>query len=139
MRVAVPLYGDLVSPRFGSEVVFLIASIEEGQLHEEQTVEARNLGPSRLAELLVSLGVTKVICGGIQHELQRAIERRGIDVIWGIIGPASDALAALLAGSLHSDQFVRRSGKAAGKGTPSGGPGDGHPVQGARRPGKGTL
>jgi len=139
MRVAVPLYGDWVSPRFGSDVVFLIASIKGGQLHEGQTVAARNLGPSQLPELLVSLKVAKVICGGIQHELHRAIERRGIDVIWGIIGPASDALAALLEGSLHSDQFVSRSGKAPGQSAPSGGPGDGRPLQGARRPGKETL
>ena len=108
MRVAVPRYGDLVSPRFGSKVTLLVASIENGRIREQQTVEALNTGPNQLPELLVSLGVTNVICGGIQHELHRAIERRGIEVIWGIIGPVSDALTALLEGSLHSDQFVGR-------------------------------
>jgi len=119
MRVAIPLYGDQVSPRFGSKVLFSVASIEDGQIREKQTVEAKNLGPSQLPDLLASLGVTKVICGGIQHELQRAMERRGIEVTWNIIGPASDALSALLEGSLHNDQFVGRSEKARGRVTPS--------------------
>jgi len=134
MRVAVPLYGDLVSPRFGAKVTLLVALIEDGQILERQTVEALNRAPNQLPDLLSSLAVAKVICGGIQHELHRAIERRGIEVIWGVIGPASDALADLLAGSLHCDQFVGQSGSTRARGRTSEGRVGGRPRRGARRP-----
>jgi len=112
MRVAIPLFGDQVSPRFGPGRHFMLASIEDGQIQEKQLVEAQDAAQSQLPTFLASLGVTKLICGGIQHQLQRDMECHGIDVIWGIIGPASEALCALANGTLHNDQFVGRESKA---------------------------
>lgn len=110
MRVAIPLFGDDVSPRLGPRSSFLIASVAKGRISDKQVVEAKNVAWPRLPEFLVSLGVRKVVCGGIQHELQQELEHRGVEVVWGVIGPASDALSALADGTLHSDQFVRRGG-----------------------------
>ncbi len=110
MYVAIPLFGEEVSPRVGPRNSFLIASIAEGRICDRQIVEARNIAWPHLPEFLVSLGVTKVVCGGIGHELEQELERQGIEVVWGVIGPASDALSALAEGTLHSDQFVRRGG-----------------------------
>ena len=50
----------------------------------------------------------KVICGGVQRHLQSEMESRGIEVIWGVIGPAADALVALRDGTLRRDQFICR-------------------------------
>ncbi len=112
MRVAIPLHGDEVSPRIGSRALFLVASIEEGRIVEEHLVDTQNRVWLDLAVFLASQGITTMICGGIQRELQSEIEGRGIEVIWGIIGPASAALMALISGTLHSDQFVGRDAKA---------------------------
>jgi hypothetical protein len=43
--------------------------------------------------------------------LLREIERVGIKVYWGVIGLAAQALAALIDGTLHSDQFVARDAR----------------------------
>ena len=86
----------------------LVASIEGGQIQDKQTVEAENMTCSQLPGFLASLGVSKMICGGIERPVQQEIESRGIEVIWGVIGPAAEALWALVKGTLHENQFVRR-------------------------------
>ncbi len=108
MRVAVAVFGSDVSPRFGCSGKFLVASIEDGQIQDEQIVEAENMTCSQLPDFLASLGVSEMICGGIERPVQEEIESRGIEVIWGIIGPTAEALSALVKGTLRQSQFVRR-------------------------------
>jgi hypothetical protein len=41
-----------------------------------------------------------VISGGMNQHFQSLFRRRGIEVIWGIIGEADDVLAAFMTGRL---------------------------------------
>lgn len=140
MKVAVPLFGEDVSPRFGCSAHILIATIDESGIHAEGIRDITGLATWQLPEFLASLDVTKVICGGMHWRFQEEMQRRGIDVIWGVIGPAADALAALQSGSLQKDQFLCR-----GRFGPGGwgrgrqGQGQGRVQQGGRGhgPGKG--
>jgi len=108
VRVAVPLFGEDVSPRFGYSTQVLIATIDESGIQTEGIRDISGLAPWQLPEFLVSLGVAKLICGGMHWRFQEEMQRRGIEVIWGVIGPAADALAAYQAGTLQSDQFLCR-------------------------------
>ncbi|MBN1341307.1 MAG: hypothetical protein JXQ73_01430 [Phycisphaerae bacterium] len=112
MRVAVPLFGQEVSPRFGCGGELLIASIENGTLQGTEVERTGELSFPQWPTFLASLNVAVLICGGIHHDLLREIERLGIKVYWGVIGPVSQALAALIDGTLRNDQFVGRSPKA---------------------------
>ena len=140
MKVAIPLFGDEVSPRFGYSRQFLIASIEDGRLGPQEVQEVGHLAPWQLVAFLTSLGVAKVICGGVHPRFQEEMDRCGIEVIWGVIGPAAEALSALAKGTLRSDQFVcpgrHRRGFGRGRGR-SGGPGGGGGRGGPRRQGRG--
>jgi len=106
MKIAVFLFGQEVSPRFGCSGQVLVASVQDGGLASQQVTDVSCLAPWQLPDFLASLGVEKVVCGGIHRRHQMELERRGIEVIWGVIGPASQAVAALLDGTLRSDQFV---------------------------------
>jgi len=107
MKVAVPLFGEDVSPRFGYMNDVLIATIDETGIRTEEIKDVTSLAPWQLPEFLASLGIAKVICGGMHWRFQYMMQRSGIEVIWGVIGPAADALAALQAGRLRNDQFLR--------------------------------
>ena len=108
MRVAVPLFGDEVSPRFGYSTELLVATVGEDGIRSEEVKDIAGLAPWQVIEDLSSSGVVKVICGGVQRHLQSEMEGRGMEVIWGVIGPAADALVALRDGTLRRDQFICR-------------------------------
>jgi predicted Fe-Mo cluster-binding NifX family protein len=119
MLVAIPLFGDEVSPRFGWCAEVLLASVDDGQVQQQEVRDVRHLAPCQLPEFLQLLAVEKVICGGVSQSFQKEMERRGMEVIWGVIGTACDALAALMKGTLQPDQFVcpgRRGGTRRGGG-----------------------
>ena len=106
MRVAVPIFGEDVSPRFGYSRQLLLAEVDERGVRTEGTQDLSAYPPWQWAELFASQGVAKVICGGMHPRFREELERRGIQVIWGVIGPVADALVAFQRGELQSDQFI---------------------------------
>ena len=137
MKAAIPLFGDDVSPRFGCSGRFLVASIEENRVQARNEEAVTHLDPWKFPEFLASQGVTQVICGGVHRRFQMELERLGIKVIWGVIGPAEEALAAFLNGTLKSNQFVCGDfRKRRGRGHGHQGPGHKNPPgRGGRRGG----
>ncbi|GMU24793.1 MAG: hypothetical protein AMXMBFR13_48640 [Phycisphaerae bacterium] len=106
MNVAVPLFGQYVSPRLGSISRLLIARTNEGRVQHSQILEIEDLSAANLPDWLMAMRVGTLICGGIAHCDRQALESHGIEVIWGVIGLADTAVSALAAGALHNDQFV---------------------------------
>jgi predicted Fe-Mo cluster-binding NifX family protein len=141
MKVAVPVFGEEVSPRFGCSTHALVATVDQGGVQIEGMQDLSQVPPWQWPDLFSSLGVAKVVCGGMHGRFQEELERRGIEVIWGVIGPAADALAALQKGTLRSDQFLcrgrrRRRGRGRGGQMGQGPPpwsGGGGPGRGSRR------
>lgn len=137
MKVAVPLFNQEVSPRFGCSSHVLLADVESAGVQAERVEDLSHLPPWQWASYLAQQGVTTVICGGIHQRFQEAFATVGIQVIWGVIGPAADALAALRQGTLQPNQFVcpgrhgrrgqgrgggRGRGRGAGRQPPTSGP-----------------
>lgn len=143
MRVAIPLFGDEVSPRFGCSTQFLLATLDGNRVQNEELEDVGHLAPWQFADYLASRQVAAVICGGVHRHFQDELERRGMEVIWGVIGPAADALVAMASGTLRRDQFLcpgrhgrgGRGGRGRGRG-PGGGPPQ-FPGSGQNRPGRG--
>ena len=100
MRVAVPLFGTRVSPRFDCGAVLLVAEVANGTANAaEQVVDASRNSLERVARLR-QLGVDTVICGAITGFLLRHLTANGIRVYPWVFCEASDALAALAQGKL---------------------------------------
>lgn len=106
MKTAIALFGDEVSPRFGCAREFLLVTHENGRSTDRTTVETAAVAPGRVPALLESLGVTEVICGGIHRRFLHDLRARGVQVVWGVIGPAEDALEARLADRIRTNQVV---------------------------------
>jgi len=107
MKIAIPLFGSRVSPRFGCEPEILIVDIENHQEINRQKFSTIGLGiPQRIA-LLSSLAIDILICGGIDIFCLRSLSSRGFQIIPGVIGEADEALNCFLSGKLREGQCVR--------------------------------
>jgi predicted Fe-Mo cluster-binding NifX family protein len=100
MKLAIMLYGTRVSPRFGYSDGVLIVEVNKQKEIDRKTMEVRNYFPEQIPEILDEAGVQAVISGGMNHRFQNLFRVRGIEVIWGIIGEADDALTAFSCGQL---------------------------------------
>jgi len=100
MKLAIMLYGTRVSPRYGYSQGVLIVEVNNQGEFGRKTLEIGQYYPERIPELLSKEGVEVVISGGMNQHFQNLFNLRGIDVIWGIIGEANDALAAFRDGQL---------------------------------------
>ncbi|HIE28501.1 TPA: hypothetical protein EYP66_14570 [Candidatus Poribacteria bacterium] len=108
MRIAIPLFGSRVSPRFGCEPEVLIVDVEGRKEINRRKFSTMGLGiPERLS-LLSSLAVNTLICGGIDIFCLRSFSSKGFQIIPGVIGEADEALRYFLSGKLRAGQCVRR-------------------------------
>jgi predicted Fe-Mo cluster-binding NifX family protein len=108
MRIAIPLFGSRVSPRFGCEPEVLIVDIEERKEISRQKFSTVGLGIPQRISLLSSLAVNTLICGGIDIFCLRSLSGRGFQIIPGVIGEADEVLEYFLSGKLREGQCVRR-------------------------------
>lgn len=99
MKVAVPLLGNDVAPRFGEASQFLIAESHNGPVVSFATVDIDHLGDwiFRLSEL-ESFGVKVALCCGFNRLYWPLAIERGIRVITGATGDARKLVEAFVHG-----------------------------------------
>ncbi len=98
MRVAVPLFGQDVAPRFGYADGFLIAEIADEQvIRADQIATVTDGWMNRLGELR-DLGVEVLLCGGFNRAFVPLAEDLGINVLVGLIGNARQVVKAFARG-----------------------------------------
>lgn len=117
MRIAVPTNdGVSISPHFGRSAAFLVFDIQDKSIKARETRsnagchshtpghsqrQACEHGEHSHAGILAPLADCElVICSGIGDGAGRALEARGVKTILVEPGPAEDAVAAWLAGTL---------------------------------------
>jgi len=102
MKVAIPLYGNRISPRFGYTSDFLIVELQGKKEIDRRALTMEISHPARMADRLASEGVSLVLSGGMNAHFQEQFRLRNIAVIWGLIGEAEDVLATYLDGQVFS-------------------------------------
>ncbi len=100
MRVAVPTFGDRVSPRFDCAACFLMLTVDGDCVTQRQEVSAVDWTPHDRIHRLVELGVEVVICGGIDRWSAAALRSGGITLYAWVSGRIDDSLDALRRGAL---------------------------------------
>jgi predicted Fe-Mo cluster-binding NifX family protein len=100
MKLAIMLYGTRVSPRFGYSQGVMIVEVSDHQGIRKKTLETKDYYPEQIPIVLGKEGVEVVIAGGMNNHFQDLFRSQGIQVIWGIIGEANDAVAAFKDGQL---------------------------------------
>ena len=100
MKLAIMLYGTRVSPRFGYSQGVMIIEVDGKEEIRRKTLKVDDYYPEEIPLVLGKEGVGVVISGGMNKHFQDLFRSQDIQVMWGIIGEADDALAAFVAGQL---------------------------------------
>ena len=100
MRVAVPLFGTRVAPRFDSGGVLLLAELGDGKVLSSRQIADATTHPLRRVARLRELGVDAVVCGAVTGFVVRLLTANGIRVFGWVFAEAAEALGALALGKL---------------------------------------
>ena len=98
MKLAIPLYTNRVSPRFGYSRRFLVVDIKADHELGREVLAVDIQSPPQIAKCFAAEGIDLVLCGGMNSAFQKEFQLRNIGVIWGLIGEAEDVLTAYLKG-----------------------------------------
>ena len=115
MKIAIPLFGHRVAPRFDCSQRLCLASIENQAIAERQWLVVRGMSTSEKIKLLSALGVEILICGGIDPQSVRQLSVDGIRLFAWVTGEAEDALQYLLAGKMDSGLMLGPGGRCQGR------------------------
>ena len=111
MKVAIPLFGTRIAPRFGFAPEVLVAEINGGSVVGGRTIVTTGINPQQTVALLAGQGVTTIICSGISGFWQNIVAARGIRLIPGVVGEVEDVLTAFAAGKLQPDPVAPAGGR----------------------------
>jgi predicted Fe-Mo cluster-binding NifX family protein len=95
MKIAIPTFGDRVSPRFDCAQKFLVVTLTHGEVAERQELNATDWAPHDRINRLMSLGVDTVVCGGIDRWSTDSLLSVGIQVHGWVTGSIEETLRAL--------------------------------------------
>jgi predicted Fe-Mo cluster-binding NifX family protein len=101
MRVAIPVFGKRISPRFEFSPEVWIVEVERGRVVGQEKLSTARLNLSQRLEKVTLNGLDKLICGGIDPFSRTQLGTRGIDVIQDVIGEAEIVIDLFMRGRLR--------------------------------------
>ncbi|MFC1565222.1 NifB/NifX family molybdenum-iron cluster-binding protein [candidate division KSB1 bacterium] len=102
MKIAIPIFGIRVSPRFISSDLFLVVDTQDGEILNKETIPFNDPHPLKCSRFLMDMGVEMIICGGINRFSEQQLNFNGIKVFPWITGEVNDVLQSFLKGDLDS-------------------------------------
>ena len=100
MRVAIPLYGNRVSPRFAYSDSTLVADIADGHVVRQETVATGHLLDEQRLEQLQRMGIDVFVCGAAEPGFLAAAGSLDIRAIPDVAGEVDEVLDLLMQGRL---------------------------------------
>jgi predicted Fe-Mo cluster-binding NifX family protein len=110
MRIAVTYDNGQIWQHFGKTEFFKFYDVEDGRIIKSEVVSTNGAGHGALADFLAENKVDAVICGGVGSPMIGRLEGYGIKAYPGVAGDADQAVAALLGGTLKTDEAAVHSG-----------------------------
>ena len=110
MKIAIPLFGNRISPRFDFSPELWIITVEYGQVVDQERLLVENLNLLQRLDQLTSHKVNQVICGGIDGLSRNQLGSRGIDVVQDVIGDAEAVFDLFMRGRLRPGFCCERRG-----------------------------
>jgi predicted Fe-Mo cluster-binding NifX family protein len=111
MKIAIPIFGNRISPRFDFSPELWVIEVEKGEVLGQEKLPTANLNLPQRLEQITSNGVDKVICGGIDGFSRNQLGSRGIDVIQDVIGDAEIVFDLFMGGRLRPGFCCEKRGR----------------------------
>ena len=115
MKIAIPLFGTRISPRFDHARRFLLVRVENGEIIEREELPAEDWTPLTRVRKLSELGIDTLICSGIDRVSAQQLSFNGIRIYSWVTGEAEDALRCFLSGGLEQGDMVCSGGHRCGR------------------------
>ena len=96
MKIAIPLLKDRVAPHFGSSSQILLVEVRNGSVYQEAKWTMGSQTPLEMARRLLSIGVDKIICGGINRFYKEWLINKGVSVEDNRKGKVSEIIEKML-------------------------------------------
>jgi len=101
MKVAIPIFGPRVSPRFDCAPGLLLFNLEDGKVVGSEKFSLQSWDRLQRLQKLKEIGVQTLICGGIDGHSAQVLSDYRIRVIAWVAGEADEALRLFLEGKLR--------------------------------------
>jgi predicted Fe-Mo cluster-binding NifX family protein len=111
MKIAIPMFGKRISPRFDFSPEMWIIDVEGGKVVRQEKLPTAHLNLPQRLEQITSSGVEKVICGGIDGFCQNQLGGRGIDIVQDVMGDAEIVFDLFMKGRLQSGLYCEGKGR----------------------------
>ena len=107
-KLLITIWRDQVAPRFDLTSEVLVATVDAtGEVLHSKTVVLPSVSAEDLCHLILTEGITKVICGGIEEEYFEYLSWKKVKVIDSVIGPYLQALELARVGKLEPGAILR--------------------------------
>jgi len=110
MKIAIPLFGNRISPRFEFSPEIWIIELKDGEVQSEERFRTNNLNLPQRLDQLTSMDVNQLICGGIDGFCLNQLGRKGIGVLHNVVGEAEVAFNLFLKGRLRPGLCCEKKG-----------------------------
>ena len=107
MKIAIPTFGNRISPRFDFSPEMWIIDVEGGEVVRQEKLPTAHLNLPQRLEQITSNGVDKVICGGIDGYCQNQLGSRGIDIVQDVMGDAEIVFDLFMKGRLQPGLYCK--------------------------------
>lgn len=106
MRVAIPVFGARVSPRFDCAPSLLLFTVENGKVLDRGEVLLTHWDVGQRLERLRELDIQALICGAIDGHSAQVLKAHQIQVTAWVAGEAEEAMKSFIRGDLKSGLFL---------------------------------
>jgi len=100
MKIAVPIFNERITPRFGFTESILIISLKDNEPEEKRIINVKSMNPLKKAVYIKNNDVKVLICLGIEFFIYNYLKSFGIIVLSGVQGNVNDAINLYLKGKL---------------------------------------
>jgi predicted Fe-Mo cluster-binding NifX family protein len=101
IKIAIPLLGKRISPRFDHAQGFLLVRAENSKIIDRQEIPTEGCTPLARVRKLSELVINTLICGGIDRTSAQQLSLNGVRIYSWLTGKAEDALRCFLKGRLE--------------------------------------
>ena len=115
MKLALPVFGTRVSPRFDCAPEILVLEETEKGGGRETRFKTDTWSERERIEKLLDLGVETVICGGLDVVSARELQENAIKVYPWVTGDVKDVITCFQRGKLGDGVMVGRGGRCCGR------------------------
>jgi predicted Fe-Mo cluster-binding NifX family protein len=106
MKLAVPVWGNRVSPVLDSATRLLIIEVKGQRELSRSETALDETGSTRRCRRIQNLGVEALICGAVTRRFADMLGAFGVFVIPGVAGPPDEVLRACLEKRLNHPKYL---------------------------------